>query len=60
MEFVERQRIERARQLLVMTSLSVKEIGRGVGFESPFYFSLRFKRHTGKSPRSFRVSSSGR
>lgn len=60
MEFVERQRIERARQLLMMTSLSVKEISRAVGFESPFYFSLRFKRHTAKSPRAFRVSSTGR
>jgi AraC family transcriptional regulator, arabinose operon regulatory protein len=54
MEFVERQRIERARQLLTMTSLSIKEISRQVGYETQFYFSLRFKRQTGQSPRAYR------
>jgi YesN/AraC family two-component response regulator len=54
MEFVERQRIDRARQLLTMTSLSVKEISRQVGYETQFYFSLRFKKSTGQSPKAFR------
>ncbi|HEY0009125.1 MAG TPA: helix-turn-helix domain-containing protein [Tepidisphaeraceae bacterium] len=54
MEYVERQRIERARQLLQMTSLSVKEIARQLGFSTQFYFSQRFKNHTGRSPVQFR------
>lgn len=60
MAYVEQQRIERAKQLLTMTSLSVKEISRLVGFETQFYFSLRFKRATGQSPSEFRVSAESR
>lgn len=56
MEYVEKQRIERAKQLLTMTSLSVKEVSRQVGYETQFYFSLRFKKQTGKSPKHFRTS----
>ena len=54
MEFVERQRIHRARQLLTMTSLSVKEISQQVGYETQFYFSLRFKKQEGVSPKAYR------
>jgi AraC family transcriptional regulator of arabinose operon len=57
MAYVEQQRIERAKQLLTMTSLSVKEISRQVGYETQFYFSLRFKRATGASPTDFRERS---
>jgi AraC family transcriptional regulator of arabinose operon len=53
-QFLERQRMERASQLLEMTALSVKEIAHQVGFENPFYFTLRFKRQTGQSPTAFR------
>ncbi len=60
MAYVERQRIERAKQLLTMTSLSVKEISQQVGFETQFYFSLRFKRATGSSPSQFRAVASGK
>lgn len=60
MEFVERQRIERAKQLLTMTSLSIKEISREVGYETQFYFSLRFKRQTAQSPKAYRESNASR
>ena len=53
-QFLELQRINRARQLLELTAMSVKEISAEVGYQSPFYFSLRFKRHLGVSPRRFR------
>jgi AraC family transcriptional regulator of arabinose operon len=52
--FLEQQRLDRAMQLLVFTQNSVKSIAYELGFESPFYFTLRFKRHTGYSPRSYR------
>ncbi len=58
MEFVELQRVHRAKQLLTMTSLSVKEISRQVGYETQFYFSLRFKKQTGKSPKVYRQAHS--
>ncbi|HYF51907.1 MAG TPA: arabinose operon transcriptional regulator AraC [Planctomycetota bacterium] len=53
-QFVERQRLERAAQLLQMTSLSIKEIAFSLGFDNPFYFTLRFKQHFGSSPRAYR------
>jgi AraC family transcriptional regulator, arabinose operon regulatory protein len=53
-QFLELQRINRAKQLLELTAMSVKEISAEVGYENPFYFTLRFKRNTGKSPRTYR------
>ena len=50
----EAQRLERAAQLLRLTSLNVEEVGREVGFADPFYFSARFKRRYGVPPREFR------
>ncbi len=51
----ERLRLERARDLLVRTTQTVSEIAYGLGFESPFYFSSRFKRAFGASPKKFRT-----
>ncbi len=53
-QFLEQQRLTRARQLLARTAHSVGSIAAEVGFENPFYFTLRFKRHTGLSPRDWR------
>ena len=40
--------------LLRMTSLSVKQVAAEVGFANPFYFSLRFKRATGRRLTGYR------
>ena len=53
-QFLEAQRLERAKQLLALTADSVKEIAYRLGFSSAFYFSLRFKRYTGRSPKVWR------
>ena len=53
-EFVERERIARAQQLLSLTGRSIAAVAEEVGFESPFYFTLRFKKRTGLSPREWR------
>lgn len=53
-EYLERQRIARARQLLELTDLPVKTVSADVGFASEFYFSLRFKKHVGQSPSDYR------
>lgn len=52
--YLELQRLNRARQLLEFTQEPVAVIARSVGFENPFYFTLRFKRHSGASPRAWR------
>lgn len=53
-QFVEGERIARAKQLLTLTSRTVAAVAGEVGFENPFYFTLRFKKHTGLSPRDWR------
>jgi AraC family transcriptional regulator of arabinose operon len=53
-QFWELQRVNRARQLLEFTQHPVSEVAYEVGYQNPFYFSLRFKRHTGLSPRAYR------
>jgi AraC family transcriptional regulator of arabinose operon len=54
LQYLERLRIDRARQLLELTAHPVQHVARRVGFDNPFYFSLRFKKHTGQSPRHYR------
>lgn len=51
-------KLERAKELLTMTSLSVSEIAYGTGFDSVFYFSRLFKKKNRVSPASFRRSAS--
>lgn len=53
-QFLEGQRLHRARQLLELTQRAVSAIATEVGYENPFYFTLRFKRATGLSPRDYR------
>lgn len=53
-QFVERERVTRAKQLLELTGRTVAAVAHEVGYENPFYFTLRFKKHTGLSPREWR------
>lgn len=53
-QFVERERITRAKQLLELSGRTVTAIAQEVGYENPFYFTLRFKKHTGLSPTDWR------
>lgn len=48
--------IEKAKLLLLSTSLSVNETAFQLGFEYPQYFSRLFKSKTGLSPAAFRFS----
>lgn len=47
-------RLQRAKELLTTTSLSVKEIAYRLNFESPDYFSAKFKTKTGRRPSELR------
>ena len=47
-------KIMRARELLLTTDKSIKEISYLLGFESIYYFSRFFKQKTGMSPSEFR------
>ncbi|OGX89200.1 helix-turn-helix domain-containing protein [Hymenobacter coccineus] len=48
--------IERAKQLLLSTSLTVNETAFRLGFEYPQYFSRLFKSKTGLTPAAYRFS----
>ncbi len=52
--FTQAMRIDRARELLLATDLSVREIAEAVGFADQNYFSRLFRKLTGKAPRDLR------
>jgi AraC family transcriptional regulator of arabinose operon len=58
-QFFEQQRLRQARELLGLTGLSVAEVALEVGYDDPFYFSNRFRKHTGKSPSQWRGDRAG-
>jgi transcriptional regulator GlxA family with amidase domain len=47
-------KIRRAREMLVSTDLSIKEISYELGFQSIHYFSRIFKNKTGMAPSEIR------
>ncbi len=58
--YLEARRMQRASELLLRTGFPVQLIAEAVGFESPFYFSRRFRRWTSQSPVAFRALSQPR
>jgi len=53
-QFLENHRMQQACTLLRITGRSVSQIAAEVGYDDPFYFTNRFRRHSGKSPTLFR------
>jgi AraC family transcriptional regulator len=56
LQFVTRERITRAQQLIRESSRSLIEIALEVGYTSPSYFTKVFRRVTGVTPTEFRSS----
>lgn len=54
-QYLEAQRLVQVRHLLAYTNQTLTQIADHVGFSSPFYLSLRFKKHFGHGPRVFRL-----
>lgn len=55
-QYVTLQRIDRARQLLVATSMPIAEIARAVGFKTQAHFTGVFAQHAGTTPRAYRLA----
>lgn len=54
-EFLNHIRIEKAKKILLKTDLSIEAISEKVGFNSPNYFSVAFKKAVGIAPGTFRA-----
>lgn len=54
-KYMENLRLERSKQLLELTDLTIREIAHSLGFVSEFYFSQRFQGATGERPSAFRA-----
>lgn len=50
-------RVNRAKELLLGTDMSMRDISDGCGFNSAYYFSKMFKESTGMTPSSYRAIS---
>jgi AraC family transcriptional regulator of arabinose operon len=57
MRYLEKLRLERAMQLLRMTSRTVDSIAAEVGFCDAKHFARRFRTLTGQSPTVYRAES---
>lgn len=53
-EYIQRQRIDEAKRLLVLTNYSILEISTWLNFNDQSYFIKVFKKYTGLTPRRFR------
>lgn len=53
-KFLLQVRIDKAKDLLLHTSLNISEISSHVGFADPLYFSRLFHKYNGKSPSQYR------
>ena len=53
-QFLISVRMERAKQLLVMSNEPIKDIGKKVGIKNALYFSGAFKKYSGLSPEKYR------
>ncbi|MFA7342764.1 MAG: helix-turn-helix transcriptional regulator [Terrimicrobiaceae bacterium] len=53
-DFIIQARVDHARQLLVESSMSVKEVAHALGYRDEFYFCRQFKQRVGAPPTVYR------
>jgi AraC-like DNA-binding protein len=52
--YIEKIRVDKGKELLSDTDLTISDISSVIGFNDPFYFSKVFKKNTGLNPMAFR------
>lgn len=55
MRYLNRLRIEKAKELMRSSAMNISEAALAVGFENIYYFSRLFKQHEGMSPSAYRA-----
>jgi len=58
-EYLTRFRLEKAKQLLISTSMTIPDISNAVGIQDQYYFNKIFKKYTGLSPSEYRRQNGG-
>ena len=58
-EYLTEIRMEKAKELLVCSSLKTSEVGYQVGYKDPHYFSYIFNKTLGGSPKEYRSRRKG-
>lgn len=53
-EYLARVRVQEAKKMLAAPNASIKEVGYGVGYNDPNYFSRVFRKLTGRAPSEWR------
>ena len=53
-QYITKVRMDKAKQLLQNSSMTVSEVARSVGFQDPLYFGRVFSSYTGMPPREFK------
>jgi AraC-like DNA-binding protein len=59
-QYITQLKIQKAKELLSVTTLSIKEIALELGYESIDYFSTQFRKQTGQTPTQFRAMCQGK
>ena len=54
-EIIRKMRLEKSKELLEITEMTIGEICYKVGFSSPSYYTKRFKEYTGLIPKEYRL-----
>jgi AraC-like DNA-binding protein len=55
-KWIKKKRLEKAKELLLNSNLTVSEITWDTGFENPSHFSTSFVKEFGQSPRNYRLT----
>jgi AraC-like DNA-binding protein len=55
LEYITRERVVRAREMLADADMTVTEVGHALGFSSTSYFIDLFKKHEGKTPKQYQL-----
>lgn len=53
-QYITKVRLDKAKQLLQSSDMTVSEVARKVGFQDPLYFARVFASHAGMPPREYR------
>lgn len=53
-QYITKVRLDKAKQMLQSSSMTVSEVAREVGYQDPLYFARVFSQHAGMPPREYR------